>query len=443
MRIQKFSIDGLFDLFNHVIPFRTDERVTIIHGPNGVGKTTVLKLLADLFAQKFLSLRVTPYKKLKLEFTEPKSKLDVERLLPKTKGEPTQLKFTFRDGKKEQEYTTKRTSDYRELRRAVPSHVIEEVISPLERIGPERWIDHSTGEVLDFADVLNAYGEQLSMAYPSELVPLPDWLKDIFNALPTHFIQTQRLFALPSVPLYDRQKRPSRSTATVERYSQEMIDRIQESLGKSAVLATSLDRTFPHRLLESELPKDVTEEKIRIQYERQAEYRSRLMAAGLIEPEEPVALPPGKLDKNALRVLWHYLNDVQQKFEIFDSLLKRAELFKDIINTRFLYKQFSVDKESGFIFTTARGSTVPLRTLSSGEQHELVLAFELLFRVREGSMILIDEPELSLHVTWQHKFLEDIGRISDLANLDFLVATHSPSIIHRQSHLMVPLGEQR
>ncbi len=165
------------------------------------------------------------------------------------------------------------------------------------------------------------------------------------------------------------------------------------------------------------------------------------MAAGLIEPEDPVPLPLGELDKNALSVLWHYLNDVQQKFEIFDSLLKRVELFKDIINTRFLYKSFSVDKEGGFIFTTEKGNIVPLRTLSSGEQHELVLAFELLFRVKEGSMILIDEPELSLHVTWQHKFLEDVGRISDLANLDFLVATHSPSIIHKQSHLMVPLGE--
>ncbi len=80
MRIQKFSIDGLFDLFDHIIPFKTAERVTIIHGPNGVGKTTVLKLLADLFAQKLHSLRVIPYKKLRLEFTEPKSKLEVERL---------------------------------------------------------------------------------------------------------------------------------------------------------------------------------------------------------------------------------------------------------------------------------------------------------------------------------------------------------------------------
>ena len=166
------------------------------------------------------------------------------------------------------------------------------------------------------------------------------------------------------------------------------------------------------------------------------------MAAGLMDTESPVELPAGSLDKNARGVLWHYLNDVDEKFVVFDSLLKRVELFKDIINTRFLYKRFSVDKERGFVFKTERGTVVPLKTLSSGEQHELVLAFDLLFRVKEGSMILIDEPELSLHVTWQHKFLEDIGRISGLADLDFLVATHSPSIIHNKTQLMVSLGEE-
>jgi predicted ATP-binding protein involved in virulence len=164
------------------------------------------------------------------------------------------------------------------------------------------------------------------------------------------------------------------------------------------------------------------------------------MEAGLIDPEKLVALPSGELDENARHVLWHYLNDVQEKFKVFNSLLNRVELFKEIINTRLLYKDFAIDKETGFVFKGEHGGLVPLRTLSSGEQHELVLSYELLFRVKEGSLILIDEPELSLHVTWQHKFLEDITRISEMADLDFIVATHSPSIIHKQSHLMVQLG---
>jgi len=121
----------------------------------------------------------------------------------------------------------------------------------------------------------------------------------------------------------------------------------------------------------------------------------------------------------------------------------RAELLREIINSRFSYKKFELDAEDGFVFKSDYdASRVPLRALSSGEQHELVLAYDLLFKTQKKALVLIDEPELSLHVTWQRKFLEDIGKIAKLADLDFLIATHSPSIIHNRRDLMVGLGEE-
>jgi predicted ATP-binding protein involved in virulence len=77
--------------------------------------------------------------------------------------------------------------------------------------------------------------------------------------------------------------------------------------------------------------------------------------------------------------------------------------------------------------------------LSSGEQHELVILYELLFRVRENSIILIDEPEISLHVVWQHEFLKDLGQIAALSQFHALVATHSPQIISDRWDLTVEL----
>ena len=145
--------------------------------------------------------------------------------------------------------------------------------------------------------------------------------------------------------------------------------------------------------------------------------------------------------ENERKILWAYLDDVQKKLDVFDSLLRRVELFKEIINSRFSDKKFEIDKDKGFVFKSDRdNSIVPPKALSSGEQHEIVLTYGLLFRARAKSLILIDEPELSLHVTWQRKFLEDIARISELADLDFLVATHSPSIIHDRRDLMVQLA---
>jgi len=82
-----------------------------------------------------------------------------------------------------------------------------------------------------------------------------------------------------------------------------------------------------------------------------------------------------------------------------------------------------------------------LEALFSGEQHELVLHYDLLFRVRPNTLVLIDEPELSLHVAWQKRFLPDLLEIVAAAEFDVLVATHSPYIVGDHSDLMIGLGE--
>jgi predicted ATP-binding protein involved in virulence len=133
------------------------------------------------------------------------------------------------------------------------------------------------------------------------------------------------------------------------------------------------------------------------------------------------------------------LKDSEEKLAVFDDLLERIELFQGIIGANFLHKTFKVDQGAGFLLYSTKGDQLSPIDLSSGEQHELVLMYELLFGVPTNSLILIDEPELSLHISWQHKFLDDLARISQVANLDFLIATHSPQIVHTRWHLTVAL----
>ena len=49
MRITKVSVKKLFGIFDHEIPLNQDSRITIIHGPNGFGKTTLLSMIHGLF----------------------------------------------------------------------------------------------------------------------------------------------------------------------------------------------------------------------------------------------------------------------------------------------------------------------------------------------------------------------------------------------------------
>jgi predicted ATPase len=66
------------------------------------------------------------------------------------------------------------------------------------------------------------------------------------------------------------------------------------------------------------------------------------------------------------------------------------------------------------------------RLLSSGEKQILILLTQALLSERSPVVYVADEPELSLHVSWQEKLL---GALTKLAGrCQFIVATHSPDI---------------
>ena len=71
----------------------------------------------------------------------------------------------------------------------------------------------------------------------------------------------------------------------------------------------------------------------------------------------------------------------------------------------------------------------PIHTLSSGEIQLVVILTHLYFNpeVETANVFIIDEPELSLHVQWQEKFVDGITKASQ--ETQFILATHSPTII--------------
>ena len=83
-----------------------------------------------------------------------------------------------------------------------------------------------------------------------------------------------------------------------------------------------------------------------------------------------------------------------------------------------------------------------LSKLSSGEQEILVLYYKLIFE-SDVDLLMIDEPEISLHIAWQKNILKDLKEIVKLNNkLNIIIATHSPQIISDNWDLQIDLGGQ-
>ena len=58
LRLQRVTVNGLFGLYNHNIDLNLGERVTLLHGPNGVGKTVVLGMISALLRDRLEYFRV-------------------------------------------------------------------------------------------------------------------------------------------------------------------------------------------------------------------------------------------------------------------------------------------------------------------------------------------------------------------------------------------------
>jgi len=100
------------------------------------------------------------------------------------------------------------------------------------------------------------------------------------------------------------------------------------------------------------------------------------------------------------------------------------------MNRMFRGKTLHINEKNNMVFKLDSGADLPLNSLSSGEKNILVILYRLLFQAVEGSIVVIDEPENSLHIEWQQRLGDIFLDIAELRNLQFIVATHSPQIIH-------------
>ena len=73
---------------------------------------------------------------------------------------------------------------------------------------------------------------------------------------------------------------------------------------------------------------------------------------------------------------------------------------------------------------------ISVQNLSSGEKQVISIFSKLYIEETEDCIILFDEPELSLSITWQAKFLPDIMDSKKCSTL--IAVTHSPFIFENE-----------
>lgn len=117
-----------------------------------------------------------------------------------------------------------------------------------------------------------------------------------------------------------------------------------------------------------------------------------------------------------------------------EQYLKPIELFlgtiNDFIKTADDEKEIKIDEYGNLYFQTIYSSDkISVQNLSSGEKQLVIFFANLIFRVKGNSsgIFVVDEPEISLHLSWQKTFVEKALNINK--NIQLIFATHSPELI--------------
>jgi predicted ATP-binding protein involved in virulence len=449
-RIKQISVSNLFGMFDHTIPLNLDERITIIHGPSGFGKTVILRLLNELFSPNTAAIQATPFSEFHVLF-EDGAELWVDKTTKLVDEDAAEGKVSLWETGSFQKVMFHLLDDKRKRSAVLPPPALllrssrslwEKVIKNREPLMMEQ-LDVTYERALEIASVLR---ESLPRLVNEERLSDKEnaWLREIRCSVPIRFIETQRLLN-QAKSVESSGKQQTIMVPTVTAYSQELTEIIKTKLTESTVLSQSLDRTFPARLVSPTIhQRSITEAMLRHKLEELETKRTYLMAAGLIDQGNADAIQvrvSDQIDESTKAVLSVYVEDAEKKLGVFDEIANKIDLLKRIINERFLYKEMTISRNDGFVFTNANGATLSPTDLSSGEQHQLVLFYELLFKAAQGSLVLIDEPEISLHVVWQEQFLRDVQEVTRLNNINVLVATHSPDVIGGFGDLSVELKE--
>lgn len=444
--LKRFEVSNLFGVFDHTLNFNIEENVTIITAPNGFGKTAVLRLINAFYSGHFMMFKDTEFSVIKFSFSDgasviiqkaafEKSDLPLEpaALEQKEKRLELHIRLTLLDGT---------LSEGAINLHGMPSEAaLSRFLPHIRRVGIKVWQDRRTGERLSFDELQTLYERRVGPRRPG--LREPDWLRDFRSSLNCRFIETQRLLRLkPSFTssAIDIEDDSDYARPVVSDLAIELRGNIQTKLAEYGATAQSLESSYPRRLISKILTK-LPEAELRKRLTNLDKTRKRLMEAGLLDKEEALQIQSKGISTDIIDALSIYVSDTEKKLDVFDDLFSKIEIFQRILGKRLQFKLLQVNGSSGFSIVRFDGVTLPLAGLSSGEQHEIVLVYELLFRVEENSLILIDEPELSLHVAWQSEFLSDISEIIALRKFQVIIATHSPQVINERWDLAVELQE--
>ena len=415
MKISRLIVKGLFGLYDYDIDFsHQGEDFTVLTSPNGYGKTTLLRIINSLHVRRLYYLYTLKFAHVLFLFDD-KSQLEAKEM-------------DFAEGVKEDSDTRKNKRRGLLLRWSVNDEEIcrfdycPELIEPAKRNAA-----HKVAASRHYPGVLYEENEELFVggdggeALNTELAQIQKQEQFLLQlaTIQTDFIGANRIYATI---------RRDRSSRMRELPVLEVVSELREMLSERVSGFQNNFQRLDSKLIDMLLDgkgQEISEFEYKTRASKLTVVMEELTSYGLTNRQ---ALPEYQAD-NA-KLLDVYLQQMEEKLRYYDQLLPLVRLFnKNIQQKSFANKIIKLSPQHGLRIVSDNGDILSADMLSTGEQNQIVLLYDLIFKTPKGSILLIDEPESSLHVAWQNNFVNDMQTIAKSKELQIVVATHSPIIV--------------
>lgn len=413
--IKQIKFKDLYGIYSYDIKIN-NKHVYILTGPNGYGKTTILRCINHLYAGDFWFFYYLFFDSIEFFFDDGvritiKKNREINMLFEdKEKSDEnsaSDVRVSYINGKSSESFFIDSQYIYNILRNRT-----RKIRLSASLVSDEDFVAATYN--CDFDKDLNARAKQ-TLLY--------------LSACNCHFIQEQRLI--------ERMTQEGTPQHTITFITQKFCQLYLSYQNKYARECQRVDGTFIQRLSTFDNTKMPDREQIVRKYENLQEKIFKYKKYNLVKELELVR----DLDKKYDEVLYLYLSDLEMKLQSLDHLYELICLFDQFVSGKHLSNKYLEFGDFGFRFMSDINREVPVEKLSSGEQNLIILAYRLIFETDQCDVLLIDEPENSLHVAWLMDLLDDYRKIAKEKELQVIIATHSPALINGQWNLTYDLCE--
>jgi energy-coupling factor transporter ATP-binding protein EcfA2 len=142
-------------------------------------------------------------------------------------------------------------------------------------------------------------------------------------------------------------------------------------------------------------------------------------------------------------VLGPYLEGHAARLDALQELQRVMSSFVSLLCQFYSHKDVRLHLEKGLQLVTDKGQELDPNNLSSGEKQLLLLFCNAISSRQNRTILMIDEPEISLNVKWQRELIPALLTCLSGTAFQLILATHSVELLARYRNYVTPLSDTK